>query len=193
MAELRSIAGVELIKAGTWDATGSPEGGWTTTPHDLTEALRAHQAGVLRKPVIKIGHTDPRFDGGPALGYVDNLRLTDAGHTLVGDFVNMPASVAALVPHAYPDRSIEALIDYQAPDGLVWPLVLTAVALLGEAEPAVETLKSLQDVGDLFGVPIAATRITLATKHIQRARAVAVAAARRRRQHRLPTTTESKG
>ncbi|WP_194786761.1 hypothetical protein [Mycobacteroides abscessus] len=188
MAELAGIAGVELIKAGTWDATGSPEGGWTTTAHDLSEAIRAHQAGVLRKPVIKIGHTDPRFDGGPALGYVDNLRLTDAGHTLVGDFINMPASVAALVPHAYPDRSIEALIDYQAPNGLVWPLVLTAVALLGEAEPAVETLRSLQDVGDLYGVPIAATRITIATNQIQRARAVAVAAARRRR-HQRPAIT----
>ncbi|GAB5904571.1 hypothetical protein [Mycobacteroides chelonae] len=192
MAELASIAGVELIKAGTWDATGSPEGGWTTTAHDLAQALRAHQAGVLRKPVIKIGHTDPRFDGGPALGYVDNLRLTDGGHTLVGDFVNMPASVAALVPHAYPDRSIEALIDYSDPDGNTWPLVLTAVALLGEAEPAVETLKSLQDVGDLYGVPIAATRITITTGHRTYARAVAVAAARRRRTHRL-TTTESKG
>lgn len=192
MAELASIAGVELFKAGTWDATGSPEGGWTTTPQALAEALRAHQAGILRKPVIKIGHTDPRFDGGPALGYVDNLRLTDGGHTLVGDFVNMPASVAALVPHAYPDRSIEALIDYQAPDGSVWPLVLTAVALLGEAEPAVETLRSLQDVGDLYGVPIAATRITMTTHRINRARAVAVAAARRRRTHRL-TTSESKG
>ncbi|SLH68824.1 Uncharacterised protein [Mycobacteroides abscessus subsp. massiliense] len=188
MPELASIAGVELIKAGTWDATGSPEGGWTTTPHDLAQAIRAHQAGVLRKPIIKIGHTDPRFDGGPALGYVDNLRLTDGGHTLIGDFINMPAPVAALVPHAYPDRSIEALIDYQAPDGSLWPLVLTAVALLGEAEPAVETLKSLQDVGDLYGVPIAATRITLTTSQIQRARAVAVAAARRQRTKRFTST-----
>lgn len=190
MAELQTIRGVELIKVGSWETSTRD---WTVTPEHLVAAIDAHRAGVLRKPVIKIGHTDPRFDGGPALGYVDHLRTTDAGATLVADLVNVPASVAAVLPHAYPDRSVEALVDYQSADGRSWPLVLTGLALLGAADPAVETLTSLQDVGALYGVDIAARRIVLATNPgtAGRSRAVAVAAARRRRTHRFtPSTTE---
>lgn len=189
MPDLRTIRGVELLKVGTWQP-GGVEGDWTVTPEHLAAVIEAHRAGVLRKPPIKIGHTDPRFDGSPALGFVDNLKLADAGRTLVGDLVNVPAAVATLLPHAYPDRSIEALIDYQAPDGGgTWPLVLTALSLLGAEHPAVETLTSLQDVGALYGVPIAAKRIVLAARHDipDRSRAVAVAAARRRRTQRITT------
>ncbi|BBX62803.1 hypothetical protein MSAS_19770 [Mycobacterium saskatchewanense] len=185
-ANLRTIRGVELIKVGTW-STASGE--WRVTADDLAAAVAAHRAGVLRKPVLKIGHNDPRFDGGPALGRIDNLRLADGGDTLVGDFVDVPAAVAACLPHSYPSRSVEALIDYTAPDGTVWPLVLTAVALLGETAPGVETLA---DLTDLYGVAAAASRrlvvaATPAHGGAARARAVAVARARRTRIQRLTT------
>ncbi|SBS77354.1 conserved hypothetical protein [uncultured Mycobacterium sp.] len=188
VVDLHTIRGVELIKAGTWQPDGI-EGDWTVTPEHLAAAIEAHRAGLLRKPVVKIGHTDPRFDGGPALGFVDNLRLADGGSTLVADLVNVPGPVAKLLPHAYPDRSIEALIDFTDQAGTVWPLVLTGLALLGAADPAVETLQSLQDVGALYGEQIAARRVVLATNHgaPDRTRAVAVAAARRRRTHRVLT------
>ncbi|MGD9517531.1 MULTISPECIES: hypothetical protein [Mycolicibacterium] len=188
-ADLRTICGVELVKVGTWQPGGTV-GDWTVTAEHLAAAIDAHRAGVLRKPVVKIGHDDPRFDGGPALGYVDGLRLADGGSTLVGDLVNVPAPVAKLLPHAYPDRSIEALVDFTDQAGKSWPLVLTGLALLGAADPAVETLRSLQDVGALYGIDVAAKRIVLATNHGAgggRRRAVAVAAARRRRTHRLTT------
>lgn len=183
MAELRTIRGVEIVRAGTWQ---SSTGEWTVTPADLAAAVQAHNAGVLRRPVLKIGHTDPRFDGSPALGRLDNLRLADNGRTLVADLVDVPKAVAALLPNAYPDRSVEALRDYQAPDGRVWPLVITALALLGETRPAVDTLA---EIGDLYGIAASAARVTLAAKQFQpespadrqRQRAVAVAAARRRR------------
>jgi hypothetical protein len=178
MADLRTIRGIELVKVGTWAAS---TGDWTVTADDLASAIKAHQANVLRKPVVKIGHEDPRFDGGPALGYVDNLRLADRGTTLVGDLVNVPGPIAKLLPHAYPDRSVEALIAYEAPDGTTWPLVLTGLALLGAEAPAVESLASLQE---LYGV--AAKRVTLAAPQphdANRSRTVAVAAARRRRIH----------
>lgn len=184
---LRTIRGVELVRAGTWSIS---TGEWTVTPDDLAAAVQAHRAGVLRKPVLKLGHNDPRFDGGPALGRIDNLRLTDGGATLVGDFVDVPASVAACLPHSYPSRSVEALIDYTAPDGTVWPLVLTAVALLGETAPGIETLA---DLTDLYGVAASSARrrVVAATpphpEHAERARAVAVARARRTRTQRLTT------
>lgn len=182
---LRTIRGVELIRVGTW-AIASGE--WTVTPDDLAAAVAAHRAGVLRKPVLKIGHTDPRFDGGPALGRIDNLRLTDGGATLVGDFVDVPAAIASLLPHSYPSRSVEALVDYTAPDGTVWPLVLTAVALLGQTAPGIDTLADLTDV---YGVAASSARrvVVAATpcrpEHAARARAVAVARARRTRTQRI--------
>ena len=139
----------------------------------------------LRRPVLKIGHTDPRFDGSPALGRLDNLRLADAGRSLICDLVDVPRAVARLLPTAYPDRSVEALRNYEAPDGTVWPLVVTALALLGETAPGIDTLA---EITDLYG--IAASRVNLPAKAFQpddtapRQRAVAVAAARRRRTHR---------
>jgi hypothetical protein len=185
MADLRTIPGVELVRVGTWDLS---TGEWTVTREDLAAAVEAHQAGVLRKPVIKIGHDDPRFDGGPALGRVDNLRLADGGNALVGDFVDVPKAIATMLPRAWPDRSVEALIGYEAPDGTTWPLVLTAVALLGAVAPGVSNLAEISKVYD-----VAARRVSVAAsvfhpeRAAQRQRAVTVAAARRRRTHRTIT------
>lgn len=186
--DLRTIPGVELVRVGRWEAS---TGEWSPTADDLAAAVEAHRAGILRKPVVHLGHDGPMGDASPALGYVDRLRLADGGQTLLGDLVNVPAAVAKLLPHAYPDRSVEALLGYEAPDGTTWPLVLTGLALLGAAAPAVETLRSLQDVGELYGVPVAARarRVVLAaTPNRSRPLAVAVAAARRRRTHRIRNT-----
>ncbi|WP_024448085.1 hypothetical protein [Mycolicibacterium iranicum] len=187
MPNLRTIRGVELAKVGTWETVSHPAG-WTITPDDLRSAVAAHAAGVLPRPRLKIGHTDPRFDGGPALGRVDNLRLVDDGNTLVGDFVDVPAAIAALLPHSYPSRSVEALLDYTAPDGTVWPLVLMAVSLLGATAPGMETLADIADLYDAAAssarrvVVAAAPRGGRPANH--RARAVAVARARRTRSAR---------
>lgn len=180
MPDLRSIRGIELVKVGRWQIS---TGEWTVTAADLVSAVEAHRAGILRKPVVKFGHTG-LGDAAPALGYVDNLRLADGGNTLVGDLTNVPAAVATLLPHAYPDRSVEALRNYTDHTGRTWPLVLDALALLGATAPGVGALKSLQDVGELYGV--AASRVSIpAPANLDRA--VRVAAARRARTQR-PTT-----
>lgn len=184
---LRTIRGVELMKVGTWDTVSHPDG-WTITAADLLAIIDAHKARVLPPPRLKVGHTDPRFDGGPALGRVDNLRLTDGGTTLVGDFVDVPAAIAPLLPSGYPQRSVECWFDVEASDGRVWPLVLTAVALLGDTMPGIKTLADLPDLHDVAAS--SARRVVIAaafntTDPAARARAVAVAAARRRRTHRV--------
>jgi hypothetical protein len=195
VADLRTIRGVEIARAGSWQVS---TGEWTVTPEDLAAAVAAHKAGVIRRPVLKIGHTDPRFDGGPALGRLDNLRTADHGQSLVCDLVDVPRAVAALLPTAYPDRSVEALTNFQTPDGTVWPLVVTGLALLGETAPGVD---NLADVADLFGVAAAASsssrRIVLAASTFrppaaQVRRAVAVAAARRQRTHRITTNQQKR-
>lgn len=187
VADVRTIAGVELVKVGRWDIS---TGVFRVTRADLVSAIEAHKAGVRRKPVLKIGHGAD--DRAPAMGYVDNLRLSADGNTLLGDFINVPARLAEVIPLAYPDRSIEGFTDYyhQSTD-TTWPLVLDAVALLGAVGPGVADLKSLQ-AEDLYGIAARVstetdTLVFLRCPNAERERAVAVAAARRRRAQRVPS------
>lgn len=184
--DVRSIPGVELVKVGRWEAS---TGVFRVTKVDLVSAIDAHRAGVKRKPVIKIGHDDSRDDA-PAMGYVDNLRLSADGNTLLGDFVNVPSRLAELIPFAYPERSIEGFVDYyHQSTGTTWPLVIDAVALLGAVGPGVADLQSMQ-AADLYGIAASHSvdaLVFLRCPNTTRDRAVAVAAARRRRAQRIPT------
>ena len=180
MAEKR-VTGVELVKVGTWEASTGP---WTVTRADIAAMIDAFTAGAVRKPPIKLGHTDERFDGTPSFGFVDTLRATNNGTTLVGDLV-LPEWLADAAPMHYPDRSVEAAYDFVDGDGTTWPLALTALALLGEAAPAITSLDSLQDLV----AASARTRIALTIPgagwpDTSYRTTVLVAAARRRRNHR---------
>lgn len=143
--DLVTIKGVELAKVGSWHTS--------TGPFDVDRALlehivEAHQAHVMRHPVIKLGHVDPRFDGQPAVGYVDNLRVD--GDVLLGDFAGVPRAFADIAATAFPDRSVEVFYQFEDQAGTTWPAVLTAVALLGASAPAVSALTSWQGVAELF-------------------------------------------
>ncbi len=177
VGETRTVENVELIRVGTWEIS---TGTWSPGRADLASAAAAFGAGVLRKPVVKLGHVDERFDGQPAFGYVDRVRLAAGGEVLLGDLV-VPSWLAEAMPLHWPDRSVEAAQDYQAPDGTRWPLVLTGVALLGATAPGIDSLRSLQDL-------VAASRITLRPKLFRsgtdHGRTVLIAASRRRRAHR---------
>ena len=184
--DLRTIPGVELIRVGTWEIS---TGTWTVTAADLVAAVAAHRAGVLRKPVVKIGHVDERFDGEPALGFVDNLTITDNGRTLLGDLVGVPALLADVAASAYPSRSVEGIQDYTDPAGNSYGFVLTALSLLGATAPGVSALRSLADVGQLYGVAAATgQRVirlhTTAPGVTDSRRRVVVRAAAARRRHR---------
>lgn len=137
-SQLRSFRNVELCKAGTW---GASTGRVTITRADLAAAVAASRR--LPYPTIKIGHTDPRFDGEPALGRVVNLRLADKGATLVGDLVDIPAWLAAAMPTAFSQRSIEAVKNFTN-NAITYRFVITGLALLGADWPAVTDLPSLQ-------------------------------------------------
>ncbi|MGV0796188.1 hypothetical protein ABQF26_04420 [Mycolicibacterium elephantis] len=192
--DTRTIPNVPLIHVGEHEASTGP---WNVTPDDLGSIVDAHAAGIGR-PVIKLGHDGPLRDAGPALGTVTDLRIINGGRTLVGTFTGVPRAIANLLPHAYPQRSVECLLDYTDTAGRTWPVVLSAVALLGATAPAVKELDSLADVAALYGVDLAATaapserRIVIASAATEtaadtdadRARAVAVARARRTRNTR---------
>lgn len=146
---LSRLPGVELMHAGQWDiSTGTA----TFTADDLAAAVAALDCPAVRRPVLKLGHTDPRFDGEPAVGWIDNLAAASDGHTLLGDYVGMPGWLGPLLASAYPDRSIEGWWNFPCQIGHVHPFVLTGVALLGVTAPGIGTLASLQDVAALYGV-----------------------------------------
>jgi hypothetical protein len=144
---------VELVQAGQWDLS---TGRVTFTSGDLASAVAALDCPAIRRPILKLGHIDPRFDGEPAVGWIDNAALADSGNTIVGDYVGMPAWLGDIIASAYPDRSVEGCFDYRCQLGHTHPFVLTAVALLGVSAPGVGTLESLQDVAALYGVAAAA-------------------------------------
>ncbi|WP_094980336.1 phage protease [Rhodococcus pyridinivorans] len=150
---LKTIPNVELIKTGQWEIS---TGTWNPTSDDLYAAVAAVEAPAVRRPVLKLGHSDARFDGEPAIGWVDNLRVTDDGTTLLGDFKGVPEWLADILASAFPDRSIEGEYDFVDQTGHRHPFVLTAVALLGVTAPGVGTLQSLHDIAALYGVEAAA-------------------------------------
>ena len=163
---LQRMPNVELMRAGTWPLS---TGECTFTAADFAFAVAALDCPAVRRPVLKLGHTDPRFDGEPAVGYVDHLTVTGDGSGLNGDFAGMPSWMTPeVLASAYPDRSIEGRFDFRCTLGHTHPFVLTGVALLGTAEPAIGTLTSLQDVAALYGVAAAAETtgvpVVIATK-----------------------------
>ncbi len=148
------VPGVEIARAGTWHAS---TGDVTITRDHLDSAVAAANDPLLRDPIIKIGHDSKLGDSTPAFGRVTNLRThetEDGTYALVGDLV-MPKALAEIAPHAYPARSIEGSFDlaiqgalnYQSsPQHREYPFVMTAVALLGDALPAIESLNDLYDI-----------------------------------------------
>lgn len=143
-----NIPGVELVKTGTWQAS---TGTVTITETDLASMVAESRDPAVDGVPVKLGHVDPRFDGEPALGWVRNLRLSGDGSTLIGDLMEVPASLADIIGSAYPRRSVE--IDWGLPtsDGGKRGAVLTGLALLGVTPPAVKGL------GDVYRTAASAT------------------------------------
>lgn len=150
---LTRIPAVELIHAGRWLISN---GEWTVTSGDLYAAVAALDCPAVRRPILKLGHTDPRFDGEPAVGYVDAMAVSANGVQLVGDYAGIPGWLADVLASAYPDRSIEGEYDARCQIGHTHPFVVSAVALLGVTAPGVGTLESLQDIAAVYGVAASA-------------------------------------
>ncbi|MDV8024000.1 hypothetical protein [Rhodococcus sp. IEGM 1330] len=183
MVETKTIPGVELVKVGRWEIS---TGTWNVTPRLLRAARDAHASAAVPRPIVKLGHVDDRFDGEPALGQVANIRLADGGRTLVGDLVGVPAWLSDVAASAYPRRSVEAVHDVEMPDGTKYPLVLTAVALLGVTRPGISTLA---DIGELFGVAASAgTPVTLTRASSPAPRRADALTARQRAQLKVAAT-----
>jgi hypothetical protein len=145
---VRTVPNVELMEVGTWPASTGPV---TWTVDDLAAAVAAFDDSGYTRPVVKIGHVDPRFDGQPALGRIANPRLSEDRQVLLGDLVGVPTWLADLVDGtaAFPSRSVEGTFNLETATGTRHRFALTAVSLLGVTAPAVSTLA---DVANLYGL-----------------------------------------
>ena len=146
---LATIPRVELGSVGTWDIRNIA--GWHPTADDFASAVSALDCPAVRRPVLKLGHSDG--PGDPSIGLIDNLAMSADGQTLVGDFVGVPAWLASadgdghsVIASAYPDRSGEWEHNYVCQLGHTHPFVLHSMALLGVVRPGIGTLQSLYDL-----------------------------------------------
>jgi hypothetical protein len=147
---LVTIAGVELVTVGDWDASTGPV---TFTPEHLAAAVAALDDPAIHAPRLRIGHTSPTvplegsaggFEEQPAFGRFVNLRLNAAGTSIVADIAGVPAWLAEILPSAFPSRSVEAYFNVVTATGRTHDMVIPSVALLGVSMPAVQTLEDLR-------------------------------------------------
>ena len=149
MADLATLPGVDIVAAGTWQLSTGPA---TFTTADLEAAIEAAACPAVGNPIIKIGHTDERFDGEPALGQVTNMALAAGGSKIRGDLAGMPGWLAEIAPSAYPQRSVEGQYNLKCSIGHTHPFVITALALLGVTPPGVGVLSGLDGIAALYEV-----------------------------------------
>jgi hypothetical protein len=151
---LKIVANIPIAAVGeNWETAVGPK---TVTTDDLKAAVAALADPAIKTPRVKLGHLDPRFtpdkvspdgdpfDGTPVLGRFENLQIGDKGMTLYADAVGVPEWFANIMPFAYPNRSVEGGWSVSTPTGQTHDFVITAVALLGDEYPAIETLDDLQ-------------------------------------------------
>jgi len=150
MSTFKTIPNIEVLEVGEdWHAS---TGDFTVTPKHLIAAVAAMDDPGVRAPILKLGHTDERFngngDGQPSFGRLTNLHVSENGMTLLGDLTGVPSWLAAALPTAYPRRSFEGFFNYTSATGKKHDLAITALSLLGEEYPAITTL---EDIRAVFG------------------------------------------
>jgi hypothetical protein len=146
---LVTIPNIEIARVGDWSAS---TGKWNCTRSQIADAVRAYESGRFRKPILRRGHTDKRYDGDvqgtgdgePTLGIMRNLRAGNGGDSLFADLL-VPQWLAEEMPATYPSRSIEAELGVETKDGERFAMVATGLALLGETMPAIQSLSDVPD------------------------------------------------
>jgi len=148
---LRTVSGVRVFAVGTWTDSKGVERDWTE--EDLDGLVKAFNAGVPGNVPVKAGHTPDSFNGSIAekLGVPVELITGDIGGKgqvalgrmatlerrgplLFATFERVPDPIADLIDAGlFSTVSVEV----EGPIG-EFPSALTAVALLGAEEPAVD-------------------------------------------------------
>lgn len=137
--ELKSIKGVEIFSAGTWN-------GDTYTTKDLDEMIEAfNETQDSVRPFLKLGHSDKQklleAEGLPAAGWIG--KVYRKGEKLVADFIDIPQKIYELIENkAYRKVSSEIYLGVKIKDK-AYRYMLGAVALLGAETPGVMNLADI--------------------------------------------------
>jgi hypothetical protein len=133
---------VEVMAAGgPVHGIGSPPEGDHWTPKQLAGIADANRdlAGELRPPA-KIGHGGDQ----PAVGWLENVRVSDDGNKLLADVKRVPERLAELIKvGAYRARSAELSKVTSQKTGKTYDWALSGLAFLGGRVPAVKTLDDI--------------------------------------------------
>jgi len=136
------IEKVEIFAVGKWN-------GYLFSLKDLGDIVSAFRAlRTLHKVPLKFGHDDnqPLTDGLFAIGWVDNVWIEtglDGSPKLFARFIDVPTLVYdAVTKNLYSKVSIELDGNVKHKDSF-YRYVLSGVALLGAALPAVNTLADI--------------------------------------------------
>lgn len=143
--ELKSIDGVEIFSAGTWN-------GDKYTTKDLDEMVKAFEENETTvRPFLKLGHSDKQklleSEGLPAAGWVG--RIYRSGDKLLADFIDIPKKIYELIENkAYRKVSSEIYLNVKIKEK-AYKYMVGAVALLGAETPGV---MNLSDILARFGL-----------------------------------------
>lgn len=144
-ARLKSIKGVEIFSAGTWNGDKFTEG-------DLDLMVSAfNETSSHVRPFIKLGHSAKQAlleaEGLPAAGWVG--KVYRSGSKLMADFVDIPRKIHELIVNkAYRKVSSEIFLGLTI-DEKKYKYLVGAVALLGAETPGV---MNLSDILSRFGL-----------------------------------------
>ncbi len=130
---------VEILSVGgPVHGVGSPpEGDYWTSEQLRGMAEAATELGDELKPPAKIGHKG----GDPAVGWLENVRVNEAGDKLLADIRNVPKGLSSLIDAgAYRTRSVELARVTSQKTGRKFDWAVTGLAWLGGKMPAVRTL-----------------------------------------------------
>jgi hypothetical protein len=133
------IQGVEIFSAGEWnkDKYGQED------LQQMVDAFNNLKGGF--KPYLKLGHDNKqeivKSSGLPSIGWVENLYIK--GTKLFADLHNIPKEIYKLIKaKAYRKVSCEIFWDLDV-NGIKYPRVLGALALLGAETPGVLNLADI--------------------------------------------------
>jgi hypothetical protein len=137
------IKGVEIFSAGEWNKDKYS----VSDLHNMVQAFENLKDGF--KPYLKLGHDNDqklaRSSGLPSIGWVERIYVQ--GQKLLADLEHIPEKVFKLIKSkAYRKVSCEVYWDLDV-NGVKYPRVLGALALLGAETPGVG---NLQDILGLY-------------------------------------------
>jgi hypothetical protein len=145
MPDLITRHRVPILEVGTFPLS---TGETTFTLDDLQGVVASQSDPHVPSARLKIGHwggDEPEnmvtFCEEPVFGTLANYELD--GLTLYADITGVPSWFDGIWETAFPNRSIEGLFNFTANSGKKYPLVLSALSLLGVSMPGVSTLPDL--------------------------------------------------